>query len=584
MNNKIAFIVYFKDDRLLEEDTFYISKLNIPSDIEVEFFSCTDDDMYKAYNEAIDCTDAYYKVFLQENVFIVNNSFISDAIRDSNHIPNVKVFKTSYEKRYFLSKSYYFEEGNEEEANNISPMTSGCVMTIGNIRWNEDGSIRFIGDSDSANCESSNNLIGLFSQSYPWIMRIDEEIYKTDDYNKELYLELIRADQVSVNSNDIPFILEKCSTGEMQFDYFESLIHSILIEPDWALSFIKSSLNSNHEPLVSIVMSSYNHQKYIRRSIDSIMRQTYHNFELLITDDGSTDGTRDEIEKAIKYYDDPRISYYPNEKNTYFKNIVKTYKLAKGKYIATLSADDYYFDDKIEKQVQFLENCNDKYHSCFTWIRAFGSKELCLSYEKMFNVQNRSRGERLFNMLFGGNTICASSMMMKRTFFQELDYYDFSLRQFQDFETWIQLLFKENLYVLSEPLTHYGVVEGSLSDPSILGVHIRGAVEMEQVIYEAYSSMNNELFKEIFSINNNTLTSMDISCLKIKLLIDNANDNTVYYQVALRLFYDNRHTEGFCEILENKYGISIKMIHNIISTKTSTALSLFYKNEFDSMA
>ena len=84
-------------------------------------------------------------------------------------------------------------------------------------------------------------------------------------------------------------------------------------------------------------MAAYNAEKYISEAIQSILDQTYTDFELIIVNDGSTDTTKEKI----KAFDDPRIKYYENEGNCkiiFTRN--KLLKLAKGKYIAWLDADD----------------------------------------------------------------------------------------------------------------------------------------------------------------------------------------------------------------------------------------------------
>ena len=114
------------------------------------------------------------------------------------------------------------------------------------------------------------------------------------------------------------------------------------------------------EELVSIIMPSYNTGKFIKESINSVINQTYTNWELIIVDDCSKDNT-DEIVNSIN---DNRIIYLKNEKNSgaaISRN--KALKEAKGRWIAFLDSDDLWKKDKLEKQIKFMKE-NDY---CFSY-------------------------------------------------------------------------------------------------------------------------------------------------------------------------------------------------------------------------
>jgi len=109
-------------------------------------------------------------------------------------------------------------------------------------------------------------------------------------------------------------------------------------------------------PLVSVILPVYNDEKYIRFAIDSVLAQTFTDFEFLIMDDGSTDNTP----AIIQSYPDNRIRYIKNEKNL---KIVETLnrgiQLSKGKYIARMDSDDICTPERFEKQVAYLEEHPD---------------------------------------------------------------------------------------------------------------------------------------------------------------------------------------------------------------------------------
>jgi glycosyltransferase involved in cell wall biosynthesis len=114
-------------------------------------------------------------------------------------------------------------------------------------------------------------------------------------------------------------------------------------------------MNSGKE-LISVLMPAYNCEKFIKQAIDSILNQTYSNFELLIADDCSNDNTK----KIIDSYTDPRIKTFHNAENLgYLKASNKLFALCKGEYITFQDADDYAAPARMEKLLNYLNTNPD---------------------------------------------------------------------------------------------------------------------------------------------------------------------------------------------------------------------------------
>lgn len=130
------------------------------------------------------------------------------------------------------------------------------------------------------------------------------------------------------------------------------------------MSFVSNKSMTNKE-LISVILPAYNAERYLSEAIDSVLNQTYTNFELIIINDGSTDKT----EEIILSYLDPRIRYVKNEQNLkLIKTLNKGIDLAKGKYIARMDADDISLPTRLEKEVEFLEKHTDiDVVSCFPY-------------------------------------------------------------------------------------------------------------------------------------------------------------------------------------------------------------------------
>lgn len=118
---------------------------------------------------------------------------------------------------------------------------------------------------------------------------------------------------------------------------------------------METNKNQNKEELVSIIMPSYNTALYISESIESVLGQSYKNWELIIVDDCSTDNTNE----IVAQYTDLRIKFYKNIKNTgaaFSRN--RALSLAKGKWIAFLDSDDIWLPHKLELQINFMKENN----------------------------------------------------------------------------------------------------------------------------------------------------------------------------------------------------------------------------------
>jgi len=129
-------------------------------------------------------------------------------------------------------------------------------------------------------------------------------------------------------------------------------------------------------PEVTVLMSVYNGSKYLAEAIESILHQSYTDFEFLIINDGSTDLS----EKIIKSYNDRRINYIKNNENIGLtRSLNKGLCLARGKYIARMDADDISMPDRFKEQVDFMEK-NENVVACGTFIELFGIKTGKIKY------------------------------------------------------------------------------------------------------------------------------------------------------------------------------------------------------------
>ena len=141
--------------------------------------------------------------------------------------------------------------------------------------------------------------------------------------------------------------------------------------------FSNAQLMSNSNPEVSVVLPLYNGEKYLQEAIDSILRQTFPDFELVILDDGSTD-TSSAIAKS---YNDPRIRFYRQENAGLAAALNNAIGYAKGKYIARMDQDDISSEKRLEIEHRFLEE-NIAIGLVGTWISIIDDRGKLVAHKK----------------------------------------------------------------------------------------------------------------------------------------------------------------------------------------------------------
>lgn len=215
-------------------------------------------------------------------------------------------------------------------------------------------------------------------------------------------------------------------------------------------------------PKVSVVIPSYNHEKYIEETIESVLNQTFQDFNIIITDDGSSDGT---VEK-IKEFSDNRIKLFVFEENQgacrALNNCIMN---SKCKYIAYVSSDDIWEPEKLEKQIKFLDN-NPQIAVVFTNAKIIDENSNPFTekdhfYYSIFDQENRSNYEWLRTFFFQGNCICHPSALFRREVYDKIGLYNEAMANLPDFDMWIRLCLKYNIHILEEKLIKFRIREGN---------------------------------------------------------------------------------------------------------------------------
>lgn len=207
-------------------------------------------------------------------------------------------------------------------------------------------------------------------------------------------------------------------------------------------------------PLVSVVMSVYNTEKYLKESIESILNQTFKEFEFIIVNDGSNDNSLE----IIKSYNDTRIVILNQSNTGLAKALNNGIRLAKGKYIARMDADDISHPDRITKQVVFL-NENPEYA-----VIGSNSTFIDMQSNRLYDSNYVLNDEEIRNRL-PLSPFFHSSTMFQKIIFEEIGGYNEKIRHhFEDRILWNQMAKYGKLYNLPESLICYRLVPESISN------------------------------------------------------------------------------------------------------------------------
>lgn len=214
-----------------------------------------------------------------------------------------------------------------------------------------------------------------------------------------------------------------------------------------------NSRNFNQNIIASVIMSVYNTEEiYLRKAIESILDQTFHDFEFLIFDDACNEKTKE----VLHSYTDKRIKIITNIENhglTY--NLNRGLEMASGKYIVRMDADDISVSERIEKLIACMEQ-----HST---INVMGSYVMCGDFIAKYDG-NIPQPLRKALLLLNNKGLAHPSIIIRKEFLDRYGIrYNENIKRAQDYELWTQCILYTNLYVYPECLLYYRIHEGQVS-------------------------------------------------------------------------------------------------------------------------
>lgn len=205
-------------------------------------------------------------------------------------------------------------------------------------------------------------------------------------------------------------------------------------------------------PLVSLIVVTYNQAQWIDQALASVAAQTFGDIEVIVVDDGSTDGTRARI-LAWREQQTLPVQLLFNEQNVGIcisRN--RAIRLCRGRYVVALAGDDYYEPDRIARQATFFETLGDTVAAVFSQARVVSpeGREISVWFEQYGRVPEG----RLFEQLIRRNFIAAPTVMIRRAAIEAVGGYDESLF-FEDYDMWLRLSSRFEFRYLPAIVTNY---------------------------------------------------------------------------------------------------------------------------------
>lgn len=290
-------------------------------------------------------------------------------------------------------------------------------------------------------------------------------------------------------------------------------------------------------PKISVIMPVYNTEgSFLTEAIESILNQTFKDFEFIIINDCSTD---ENIEQIVLSYKDERIVYLKNEQNLGIAETINVgLKNASGEYIARMDSDDISLPERFEKQVDFLDK-NSDVGVLGTWYQWFPKIRLMESF-----ADNKHIKECLLTM---HNEIGHPTVMLRNSVIKENNAkYDIDATYVEDYALWLDLLDKTNFANIPEVLLNYRKHSGSICKKNT----IKQNLNCQKIMFEAQGKYfkidNNEVLSLIEKLkNNNEITTVElltvnnfVNKVKQKMFEHNFSGkyeiNRIFYKYAIK--------------------------------------------------
>lgn len=469
-DKKIAFIYCVNNRELYEESVRYVRALHVPDGYEIEIIAIEGaKSITSGYNEAMKKTDAKYKVYLHQDVFIVNKNFIYDVIALFRKNDRIGIIGMVGAKKIPTNGIWWEAENKygqvfDSHKGSLSPLSFQAVKHQYEV------------------VEAVDGLLMATQYDFYWREDVFDGWHFYDlshcvEFLKRGYL-------VVVPNQQVPWCIHDCGIVNVKngYEYYRNL-------------FLDEYSNFLF-PLVSILIPAYNRPLTFKEALQSALAQSYRNVEIIICDDSTNDLIKDIVQKVQEATNKKHILYVKNKrklgKTTGLENAQRCLELANGDYVNFLFDDDKFAVNKISRMMNYYHQFDDicLVTSFRQTINENGELLAPIrATERLFQEDTFIEGQilgkyMLLNML---NVVGEFTTVLFRR--QDIEdklgcYVGKQYYPLSDVSTWLQLLENGKAVYISEPLSYFRL-HSTQNSHNVTNM-ILGAIEWYRLFEDCY--------------------------------------------------------------------------------------------------
>jgi glycosyltransferase involved in cell wall biosynthesis len=265
------------------------------------------------------------------------------------------------------------------------------------------------------------------------------------------------------------------------------------------MTLADSSVSSIIRPKVSVVIPAYNAMHYLPETLNSVFKQTYQDFEVLVVDDGSTDSIQDWFDRNVT---DVRVKLIAQRNQGLSAARNTGIGRAQGEYIAFLDADDLWHPLKLAKQVDYLDHYAEV-GLIYNWVAIIDADS-----KPTGRIMGGTIAGNVFAEILQRNIIDCPSVLVRRQCFDRVGLFDVTLRSVEDWDMWIRIAAHYAFAVTQEPLVYYRQHSGNMS---------KNWKVMEQAFLQAIDKSFESVPSELQYLKKNSLGYANL-CVAWKVL------------------------------------------------------------------
>jgi len=309
-------------------------------------------------------------------------------------------------------------------------------------------------------------------------------------------------------------------------------------------------------PKISVIIPVYNNEPYVAKAIESVLAQSYTDYEIIVLNDGSTDNSEREI---LKYHSQLIYIKQRNKGRGAARNAAL--KVARGEYIAFLDSDDFWTKDKLAVQADYLDKHPDV-GIVYTDVSCIDAQDNLVFFNRLGNQLAYSGF--IFPQMLKSIFVMTSGVMMRASCFEKVGYFDPKILRGQDYDLWLRLaIFYKFAFINGEYVLYRGI--RNWKKPEVRIASFKGRIRAYQKLLKQYPDRTKKLGRDFYL--NMIRIYQELGLAHIQL--DEYQQASVYCQKALKLLPESQKLQRISAIsccLAGKLTKAQSLIRKILRT------------------